>query len=298
MAEEIDEIDAALVETIASVEMIEEEIGEKEEQIEETSRECEEAMAVEQQQYEAMKLRIKFMYEKGDSTYLEILLSGKSFSDIINKVEYVERLYEYDRNMLERYQEAREAVEALKARLEEERAELEAQQHELEEEKESLEIILDEKQAQYDNYEVLLAQARQEAAVYKANIKKQNEAIRKLESEAADKPRHRKSSHRLTRQRDWRRKPGKPRSWRCKGRRRWRRPRERLPKTIRRIPAQTVRRILRLLPQEAHSQIPAAAPPRDMLPRPAIPAPGERGSRLRTTPASLSGILMCREEPA
>lgn len=187
VAEEIDEIDAALVETIASVEMIEEEIGEKEEQIEETSRECEEAMAVEQQQYEAMKLRIKFMYEKGDSTYLEILLSGKSFSDIINKVEYVERLYEYDRNMLERYQEAREAVEALKARLEEERAELEAQQHELEEEKESLEIILDEKQAQYDNYEVLLAQARQEAAVYKANIKKQNEAIRKLESEAADK---------------------------------------------------------------------------------------------------------------
>lgn len=187
VAEEIDEIDAALVETIASVEMIEEEIGEKEEQIEETTRECEEAMAVEQEQYEAMKLRIKFMYEKGDSTYLEILLSGKSFSDIINKVEYVERLYEYDRNMLEKYQEAREAVEALKARLEEERAELEAQQHELEEEKESLEIILEEKQAQYENYEVLLAQARQEAAVYKANIRKQNEAIRKLESEAANK---------------------------------------------------------------------------------------------------------------
>lgn len=187
VAEEIDEIDAALVETIASVEMIEEEIGEKEEQIEETTRECEEAMAVEQEQYEAMKLRIKFMYEKGDSTYLEILLSGKSFSDIINKVEYVERLYEYDRNMLEKYQEARKAVEDLKAKLEEERAELEAQQHELEEEKESLEIILEEKQAQYDNYEVLLAQARQEAAVYKANIKKQNEAIRKLESEAANK---------------------------------------------------------------------------------------------------------------
>lgn len=187
VAEEIDEIDAALVETIASVEMIEEEIGEKEQQIEETTRECEEAMAIEQEQYEAMKLRIKFMYEKGDSTYLEILLSGKSFSDIINKVEYVERLYEYDRNMLEKYQEARKAVEALKAKLEEERAELEAQQHELEEEKESLEIILEEKQAQYDNYEVLLAQARQEAAVYKANIKKQNEAIRKLESEAANK---------------------------------------------------------------------------------------------------------------
>lgn len=187
VAEEIDEIDAALVETIASVEMIEEEVAQKQDQIEETARECEEAMAVEQQQYEAMKLRIKFMYEKGDSTYLEILLSGKSFSDIINKVEYVEKLYEYDRNMLISYQEARAAVEELKARLEEEKAELEAQQHELEEEKESLEIILNEKQEQYDNYEVQLAQARQEAAVYKANIKKQNETIRKLEAESANK---------------------------------------------------------------------------------------------------------------
>ena len=187
VAGEIDEIDAALVETIASVEMIEEEIADKEEQIEATAEELEEAVAVEQQQYESMKLRIKFMYEKGDSTYLEILLSGKSFADIMNKVEYVEKLYEYDRKMLEDYQAAREAVEALKQRLEEEKAELEAQQHELLEEQESLQMILEEKKALYDNYEVQLAKARQEAAVYKANIKKQNDAIRKLEAEAANK---------------------------------------------------------------------------------------------------------------
>lgn len=187
VAEEIDEIDAALVETIASVEMIQEEISEKESQIEETTQELAQAQAVEQQQYESMKLRIKFLYEKGDTTYLEIILSGKSFSDIMNKVEYVEKLYEYDRKVLADYQQAREAVEVLKQRLEEEMAELEAQQHELLEEQESLEIILEEKQALYDDYEVQLARARQEAAVYKANIKKQNDAIRKLEREAADK---------------------------------------------------------------------------------------------------------------
>lgn len=187
VAGEIDEIDAALVETIASVEMIEEDIEEKEEQIEETERDLEEAQAVEQEQYEAMKLRIKFMYEKGDTTYLQLLLESQGFSDMVNKAEYIEKLYDYDRKKLLEYEEARQAVEQLKEQLEEEMSELEAQQHELEEEKDSLEIMLAERQEVYDNYEVQLAQARQEAAVYKANIKKQNDEIKRLEAEAAQK---------------------------------------------------------------------------------------------------------------
>ncbi len=187
VAGEIDEIDAALVETIASVELIEEEITEKKEQIEETTKELEEAQAVEQEQYEAMKLRIKFMYEKGDTTYLQLLLESQGFSDMVNKAEYIEKLYDYDRKKLQEYEEARQTVEQLKERLEEEMSELEAQQHELEEEKESLEIMLAERQEVYDNYEVQLAQARQEAAVYRANIKKQNDEIKRLETEAAQK---------------------------------------------------------------------------------------------------------------
>lgn len=187
VADEIDEIDAALVETIASVEMIEEEIEDKKKQIEETTIEYEAAKETERQQYEAMKLRIQFMYEKGDTTYLQILLESQNFGDMVNKAEYVERLYEYDRKMLEDYQAAREAVEALKAKLEEEMAELEAQEHELMEEKESLEIILADRKAVYEDYEVQLAQAKQEAAVYKANIRKQNDEIKKLEAAAAKK---------------------------------------------------------------------------------------------------------------
>lgn len=187
VAGEIDEIDAALVETIASVELIEEDIDAKEEQIEETAKELEEAQKVEKEQYEAMKLRIRFMYEKGDATYLELLMASQNFGDMVNKAEYIEKLYDYDRKQLLEYQAAREAVERLKEQLEEEMSELEAQQHELEEEKESLEVILAEKKEVYENYEVQLAQAKQEAAVYKANIKKQNEQIKKLEAEAAKK---------------------------------------------------------------------------------------------------------------
>ena len=187
VAEEMEEIDAALVETLASVELIEEDIAQKEEEIEETTRELEEAQAIEREQYEAMKLRIKFMYEKGDTTYLQLPLESQNFGDMVNKAEYVEKLYEFDRKLLLEYQAAREAVQALKEQLEEEMSELEAQQHELLEEQESLEIMLDERQKTYDNYEVQLTKAKQEAAVYKANIKKQNDEIKRLEAEAAKK---------------------------------------------------------------------------------------------------------------
>ena len=187
VAGEIEEIDAALVETLASVELIEEDIDKKEEQIVVTTADYEAAKVTEEEQYEAMKLRVKFMYEKGDTTYLQLLLESNGFSDMINKVEYIEKLYEYDRTLLNEYMDARIAVEELKQQLEEEMAELEAQQHELEEEKASLEVILAEKQKAYDNYEVQLAKAKQEAAVYKANIKKQNDEIKKLEAAAAAK---------------------------------------------------------------------------------------------------------------
>ncbi len=187
LTEEIEELDAALIETIASVELIQEDLKEKEEQIAETTIEYEDAKAAEEAQYEAMKLRIKFMYEKGDMTYLQLFLESGSLGEMVNKADYIEKLYEYDRKMLEEYQRAKEDTYALKQQLEEEMAELAAQEHELEQEQKSLEVMLEEKQQVYDNYEVRIAQARQEAAIYKANIKKQAEELRKLEAEALKK---------------------------------------------------------------------------------------------------------------
>lgn len=186
-AEEVEEVDAALVETIASVEIIEEELKEKEEVLQKTTADYEAAKETEQKQYDAMKLRIRFMYEKGDSTYLQLLLESQNFGDMVNKADYVEQLYSYDRKMLEEYQRIKQETEDLKNQLEDEKAELQAQQHELEEEQKSLTIILNEKKKAYDDYEAQLAQAKREAAVYKANIKKQSDEIRQLESAASQK---------------------------------------------------------------------------------------------------------------
>ncbi len=184
---EIEEVDEELVATIAAVEMVKDEITKKEAEIEVTTAEYEEAQRIEEEQYEAMKLRIKFLYEKGDFTYIQMLMEAKNFSDLVNKAEYVEKLYEYDRRLLLEYQEARQKTYELKIQLEDEKDELDADKEELEEEEKYLNEILETKKAEYDSYQAQYNKAVQEAAQYKKNIQKRNEEIRKLEKESADK---------------------------------------------------------------------------------------------------------------
>lgn len=184
---EIDELDANVVEIIASVEIIKEEIVDKEAQIKVTEAEYEEAKLKEEEQYASMKLRIKYMYEQGDVSYLQLLMTSESFGDMVNKADYIEQLYEYDRKMLEEYQATKEHVEAVWNQLEDEKAELEASKHELEEEQAYMEELLEEKKQEYENYNVQIAKAKQEAAAYKTQIKQQTAQIRKLEEEARRK---------------------------------------------------------------------------------------------------------------
>lgn len=184
ITEEIEVLDDQLVEVIASVSLLEDEITKVEDEIEVTKAELEEAIEQEQIQYDAMKKRIQFMYEKGDNSYVALLLGAGSISDVVNRSEYIEQLYEYDANLLNEYIAAKEAVEEKKAELEEQQSELETNKAELEEERAALNELLEEKKAQQEDYETKLAKAKQEAAAYKAKIKQQNSQIKKLEEEA------------------------------------------------------------------------------------------------------------------
>ena len=147
----------------------------------------EDAKAKEEEQYEAMKLRIQYMYEKGDYSYLELLLECKNMSDLVSKSEYVEELYEYDRKMLIKYQEARQLVEDTKEKLLMEQEELEVSKHELDEEKAGLDELLEEKKAEASDYDAEIAKVKQAATLFKAKIKQQNAQIKKLEEEEAKK---------------------------------------------------------------------------------------------------------------
>ena len=97
---QIDELDAEMVALLTDISLIEEAIKAKEEEIALTQADYDAAVAVKDEQYESMKIRIQFMYEQGEISYLQLFTESLNISDMINKAEYVEQLYEYDRKLL------------------------------------------------------------------------------------------------------------------------------------------------------------------------------------------------------
>ena len=94
---EIDSLQDKLSDILKKMGDLEEDLIEVGEEVIQATEDLDEAKRIEQEQYEAMKLRIKFMYERGDVTYAQLLFESRSISDMMNKADYIEKLYEYDR---------------------------------------------------------------------------------------------------------------------------------------------------------------------------------------------------------
>ena len=181
--EAIDETSSELVGLMADIELIKEDIADKKVLIAKTQDEYDEAKLQEETLYESMVQRVKYMYEKGNMSYVQILLTATSYSDVLNKVSYVEELYEYDRIKLAEYVAAKELAYTYGQQLEAEKAELETSEYELEEEQAYMEELLAEYKATYADYSVKLAKAKQDAAVYTAQIKSQQSGIASLQKQ-------------------------------------------------------------------------------------------------------------------
>ena len=135
---QISELTGQIAEIMASVSLLEDEIADTQVQIEQAQKDYDEAKAKEEAQYHAMKKRIQYLYEKGETSYLELLMEAKSWADMLNKAEYVQEIYTYDRKMLDNYAATVQEVAQLKERLEEPNSVLEAAESALEQEKASL----------------------------------------------------------------------------------------------------------------------------------------------------------------
>lgn len=183
LEEEITDLDAELVNMMTSIGILDDNIAAKETEIADAQIQYEEAKAVEEAQYEAMKLRIQCMYESGEDTLLTILLQADSMADALNKAEYAEQVYAYDRQKLAEYEETTAKVEELRVSLESQKAELQTEKTEMEEQQVYLDSLLTRKKAQSKDYEVQIAKARQEAATYKAKIKEEEKKIAKMQEE-------------------------------------------------------------------------------------------------------------------
>ncbi len=120
-------------------------IADKEGRIDEINVELDAQQKDIEEQYEAMKKRIKFLYENGQTDYIDMLLNSHNMSDLINKAEYLTKITEYDRNMLNKLKETKEKIELNKNTLVEEKTELDSMSTAAKDEQEEVQKLVEAK---------------------------------------------------------------------------------------------------------------------------------------------------------
>lgn len=164
LQEEIDSLDADLYSLVSQITEINTAIKDTEAEIVETEASLAEAKQARQDQYDAMKLRIKYMYETPTESVFEMLIESGSISQFLNRLEYAGQVYDYDREKLEQFIATQNEIEELATALEEEKASLESSKKELKTQEAALETMVAEKRGEMDDLDAELKEAKEIAA--------------------------------------------------------------------------------------------------------------------------------------
>lgn len=179
-------LDGKLSEINDKITQLQELIYEKQEEIKITQNELEVAILIEEEQYVVMQQRIQFIYEQGNQAVAEIFFSATSFSDILNKTDYIEMLSSYDRKVLNGYIETRQLVEQIKLVLESEEALLEEANLAMVSEQESMESLIQEKEQEILLYQADINNKESIKAQLQAEINQETAIIEALEKAVAE----------------------------------------------------------------------------------------------------------------
>ena len=179
----VKELDTKMNDLQSQVTKLENNISSKQKSIDETAVKLEEAQKTEKKQYASMKMRIKYMYEKGDSTYVDLLMESGSLSELLSKAEYITKISSYDRQKLDEYAATKEKIAEKEKSLESEHAELLMLQDETEAKQASVEKLLAAKQTELQNYETKIASAEGQISEYAKSIEAQENQIKSIEAE-------------------------------------------------------------------------------------------------------------------
>lgn len=164
------------------IERLNGEISGKEQQLEVTRGELKEAEDTADRQFADMKLRIKYMYEKGETGFLDLLLTSGNLADFFNRAEYVDKISSYDRAQLDVYEAAVHTIEDKRVQLEGEKEELEGLQQEETAKQESVKALMAEKRTELAKYKSQISSAEGELSAYDTQLAAQEEQIRSIEA--------------------------------------------------------------------------------------------------------------------
>ena len=180
---QLSSLNAELVDTLLTLEVLEADLKRKQEEIDQAQKDYEKFKELEEQQYAAMKLRIQYMYEKGGSGYITMLIEAESISDLLNKADFVQEVSAYDDEKLTEYEETKEKVAETKVILEEEQAELQEVEEAQQIYKKQLDSKIASAKTKVANFETELANAQKKAKEYQSTIAKQTALITQLKEE-------------------------------------------------------------------------------------------------------------------
>lgn len=181
---EIATLDANLVDVMVSIDVLKNDISAKEVDIVRTKQDLGKAQKARDKQYEAMKKRIQYLYEKGgDDAWFQMMMNAENLADLLTRAEYTQKMYDQDRKSLEKYVNTIEEVKKLQTKYESEQAELEEMKASYEEQSVVLQNEIDARRASSANCDAEIAYAQQQATEYANLIAEQQAEIERLEAE-------------------------------------------------------------------------------------------------------------------
>ena len=183
---EVSSLQSQLTTLMGKVNTLESELIQTGEDITKAQSDLVVAQKKEKEQYAAMKKRIKYMYEAGNDSAFETLVTSDDFTDLLSKAEYVQNVHSYDRKQLQEYVETKQQILDLKDSLEKDQKELESKQAEYEKQGDNLNNLITSKSAEVANLDSEI-QAAAEAAAKEAAERAAKEAAEKAAKEAAKK---------------------------------------------------------------------------------------------------------------
>ena len=183
----VTELNQQLIDISARITDRENQLTAKSEDIQETKDELAGAKEREAQQYADMKVRIQFMYENGQTSYLEALLSSRNISEFLNSADYIAQIQSYDRQKLTEYQDTVESIVNLEAQLEQEYTDLEALKSTVESNKATVAAMMRQKESELADISGDIEDAQSDADYYAAEIQAQEELIAAIKRAEAEK---------------------------------------------------------------------------------------------------------------
>lgn len=180
-------LDMQMTNLLDNIDANKEDIEDIKQEIQSVNEEYDNALSRQQEQYDGMKAHIKYMYENSDSNYLVYLMKSRTLAEFLSREEYVEKVTNYDKVLLNKYQQVLDEVTIARQKAEEKQREVTATKNSLKYEKEKLEQLSDEKTRQINIYQGLVADNRQNVASYAAQIADQEKEVEAILQEGRDK---------------------------------------------------------------------------------------------------------------